>query len=41
VPYFGICFGMQMAVIEDARNLVPVSGGKFHRVGPTSEGSSA
>jgi CTP synthase len=21
VPYFGICFGMQMAVIEAARNL--------------------
>ena len=22
VPYFGICFGMQMAVIEAVRNLV-------------------
>jgi CTP synthase len=25
VPYFGICFGMQMAVIEAARNLWPAS----------------
>jgi CTP synthase len=24
VPYFGICFGMQMAVIEAARNLVGI-----------------
>ncbi|CAA7623117.1 CTP synthase [Magnetospirillum sp. UT-4] len=26
VPYFGICFGMQMAVIETARNLVGLKG---------------
>jgi len=26
VPYFGICFGMQMAVIEAARNLVGLEG---------------
>lgn len=26
VPYFGICFGMQMAVIEAARNLAGVEG---------------
>jgi CTP synthase len=26
VPYFGICFGMQMAVIEAARNLVGLRG---------------
>ncbi len=26
VPYFGICFGMQMAVIEAARNLAGLSG---------------
>ena len=26
VPYFGICFGMQMAVIESARNLVGLAG---------------
>jgi CTP synthase len=26
IPYFGICFGMQMAVIEAARNLVGLAG---------------
>ncbi|HAQ35685.1 MAG TPA: CTP synthetase [Alphaproteobacteria bacterium] len=26
VPYFGICFGMQMAVIESARNLAGIEG---------------
>jgi CTP synthase len=26
VPYFGICFGMQMAVIEAARNLAGIEG---------------
>jgi CTP synthase len=26
VPYFGICFGMQMAVIEAARNIAGISG---------------
>jgi len=26
VPYFGICFGMQMAVIETARNLAGIEG---------------
>jgi len=29
VPYFGICFGMQMAVIEAARNLVGHRGSQF------------
>ncbi len=29
VPYFGICFGMQMAVIEAARNLCGYRGGEF------------
>ena len=32
VPYFGICFGMQMAVIEAARNLCGISRGQFDRV---------
>ena len=32
VPYFGICFGMQMAVIEAARNLVGIKQGRLHRV---------
>jgi CTP synthase len=26
IPYFGICFGMQMAVIEAARNLADING---------------
>ena len=26
IPYFGICFGMQMAVLETARNLVGLAG---------------
>ena len=32
VPYFGICFGMQMAVIEAARDLVGIATGRLHRV---------
>ena len=34
VPYFGICFGMQMAVIEAARNLVGIEDGQLDRVRP-------
>ena len=34
VPYFGICFGMQMAVIEAARNLCR------HRRGATRPSSA-
>ena len=34
VPFFGICFGMQMAVIEAARNLVGLRGRLLHRVRP-------
>src|ERR1700732_1122078 len=37
VPYFGICFGMQMAVIEAARNLVGVAEANSTEFGPTSE----
>jgi CTP synthase len=37
VPYFGICFGMQMAVIEAARNLVGISEANSTEFGPTSE----
>ncbi len=37
VPYFGICFGMQMAVIEAARNLAGVSGANSTEFGPTPE----
>jgi CTP synthase len=37
VPYFGICFGMQMAVIEATRNLVGIPGASSTEFGPTSE----
>ncbi|HUC67141.1 MAG TPA: CTP synthase [Stellaceae bacterium] len=35
VPYFGICFGMQMAVIEAARNLVGIRNASSSEFGPT------
>jgi len=34
VPYFGICFGMQMAVIESARNLAGLRGASSTEFGP-------
>jgi CTP synthase len=37
VPYFGICFGMQMAVIEAARNLVGVKDASSTEFGPAKE----
>ncbi|ODN71104.1 CTP synthase [Methylobrevis pamukkalensis] len=37
VPYFGICFGMQMAVIEAARNLAGVEKASSTEFGPTPE----
>jgi CTP synthase len=37
VPYFGICFGMQMAVIEAARNLAGVEEANSTEFGPTAE----
>jgi len=37
VPYFGICFGMQMAVIEAARNLCGIADANSTEFGPTSE----
>ena len=37
VPYFGICFGMQMAVIEAARNMAGISGAGSTEFGPTDE----
>jgi CTP synthase len=37
VPYFGICFGMQMAVIEATRNLVGVEDASSTEFGPTPE----
>ena len=37
VPYFGICFGMQMAVIEAARNLAGIGQANSTEFGPTPE----
>lgn len=37
VPYFGICFGMQMACIEAARNLAGIEGASSTEFGPTKE----
>jgi CTP synthase len=36
-PYFGICFGMQMAVIEAARSLAGVHDASSTEFGPTAE----
>ncbi len=35
IPFFGICFGMQMAVIECARNLVGIADASSTEFGPT------
>ena len=37
VPYFGICFGMQMAVIESARNLAGITSAGSTEFGATDE----
>jgi len=37
IPYFGICFGMQMAMIEAARNLAGIHNASSSEFGPTSE----
>jgi CTP synthase len=37
VPYFGICFGMQMAVVEAARNLCGIERASSTEFGPTPE----
>jgi CTP synthase len=37
VPYFGICFGMQMAVIEAARNLAGIPGAGTTEFGPCDD----
>jgi CTP synthase len=37
VPYFGICFGMQMAVVEAARNLVGIPDANSTEFGPTAQ----
>lgn len=37
IPYFGICFGMQMACVEGARDLGGIAGASSTEFGPTSE----
>lgn len=37
VPFYGICFGMQMAVIEAARNLCGIAGANSTEFGPCTE----
>ena len=37
VPFFGICFGMQMACIEAARNLAGIADASSTEFGPTAE----
>lgn len=37
IPYFGICFGLQMAVIEAARNLLGLKGASSTEFGECSE----
>jgi len=37
VPYFGICFGMQMAVIEAARNLAGLAQASSTEFGPAAD----
>ncbi|MBC7431966.1 MAG: CTP synthase [Rubritepida sp.] len=37
IPFFGICFGMQMAVIEASRNLLKIAGASSTEFGPCPE----
>jgi CTP synthase len=37
IPYFGICFGMQMACVEGARDLAGIKNASSTEFGPTSE----
>ena len=37
VPYFGICFGMQMATVEAARNLCGIAGASSTEFGSSTE----
>jgi CTP synthase len=37
IPYFGICFGMQMACIEAARSLCGIDGASSSEFGPSKE----
>jgi CTP synthase len=37
IPYFGICFGMQMACVEAARNICGIEAASSTEFGPTGE----
>ena len=37
LPYFGICFGMQLAVLETARNVAGIKNASSTEFGPTTE----
>ncbi|SDR06666.1 CTP synthase [Pseudovibrio sp. Tun.PSC04-5.I4] len=37
IPYFGICFGMQMAVVEAARNMAGIKDASSTEFGPTND----
>ncbi len=37
IPYFGICFGMQMAVIEVSRNMAGIKGASSTEFGPATD----
>ncbi|SBV95449.1 CTP synthetase [uncultured Alphaproteobacteria bacterium] len=37
IPYFGICFGMQMAVVEGARHLAGIAGAGSTEFGPCAD----
>jgi CTP synthase len=37
IPYFGICFGMQMACVEGARDLAGIANASSTEFGPTKE----
>ncbi len=37
IPYFGICFGMQMACVEAARNQAGIANASSSEFGPTAE----
>ena len=37
IPYFGICFGMQMACVEGVRNLLGIPGASSTEFGPTDD----
>ena len=37
IPYFGICFGMQLAIVEAARHLAGINDANSTEFGPTTE----